>query len=163
MRYIWQKFPRCQNSTRGTSLSRLISGCICSCAVRTTFWNSEPSGTVWTDRSERGRTSQGRYVSRWTLRYALAGDRCALKDTRWQGWQNGPLKTPEGDGHCKTWCWPLHFGGGGWDPHWPEPSGVRSFFQPPPRNTNGPQICFTLWRLRLSTLPKSPFFGGEAR
>ncbi len=51
-RYIWQKFPRCQNSTRGTSLSRLVSGFICSCAVRTTFWNGEPTGSVWTDRSE---------------------------------------------------------------------------------------------------------------
>ncbi len=32
-------------------------------------------------------------------------------------------------------------------PHWPEPSGVRSFlfyFLLPPRNNNGPQIRFTL-------------------
>ncbi len=49
----------------------------------------------------RGRASQVHYVSGWTLRYALAGDRCALKHTRWQGWQNGPLKTPKVDGHRK--------------------------------------------------------------
>ncbi len=51
MRYFWQ-FPRCQNSTRGTSLSRLVSGFISSCAVRTTSWNGEPAGSVWTDCSE---------------------------------------------------------------------------------------------------------------
>ncbi len=33
----------------------------------------------------RRRASQGHYVSGWTLRYALAGDRCTLKHTRWQG------------------------------------------------------------------------------
>ncbi len=51
-RYIWQRFPRCQISIRATSLSRLVSGFICSCAVGMTSWNGEPTGNVWTDRSE---------------------------------------------------------------------------------------------------------------
>ncbi len=37
---------------------------------------------------------------RWILRYALAGG-CSLKHTRWQGGQNGLLRTPKGDGHRK--------------------------------------------------------------
>ncbi len=48
-----------------------ISHALSSCAVRTTSWNGEPSGSVWTDRSA-GRASQGHNVSGWTLRYALA-------------------------------------------------------------------------------------------
>ncbi len=51
-RYIWLKIPGCQNSTWGTSLSRLVSGFICSCAVRATSWNGEPTGSIWTDHSE---------------------------------------------------------------------------------------------------------------
>ncbi len=58
---------------------------------------------------------------RWILRYALAGG-CSLKHTRWQGGQNGLLRTPKGDGHRKITT--LNYdrstsGGGG--PHWPHP------------------------------------------
>ncbi len=52
----WDIFGRsshaAKNYTRGTSLSRLVSGFICICVDRTTSWNGEPTGCVWTDRSE---------------------------------------------------------------------------------------------------------------
>ncbi len=145
-----RSFHAVKNSTMGTSLSRLVSGFVCICAVRTTSWSSEPAGSAcadrytqwdifgrschavknstrgtslsrlvsgflcicavrndilkrWTGRKrlswppryppQRGRASRCHYVSRWTLGYALAGDHCALKHTRWQGWQTGPLRT----------------------------------------------------------------------
>ncbi len=159
MRYIWQKFPRCQNSTRGTSLSRLVSGFICSCAVRTTFWNGKPTGSVWTDHSETllggGGHPKGHYVSGWTLRYALARDRCALRHTKWQGWQTGPWGHRRETGTVKwgvnrstsrgksSLAWAL-----GCQDHFPQPSRIN----------NGPQIRFTLWRLRFSVFTVFPVF-----
>ncbi len=108
----------------------------------------------------RGWASQGHYVSGWTLRYALAGDRCTLKYTRWQGWQNGPLRTPKGDKHRKMRCWPLHFRGEVLIGLSPRASGVlpRSLL----RNNNGPQIHFILRKLQLRMLPVSPFFRWES-
>ncbi len=90
-RCIWQTFPRCQNSSRGSSLSRLVSGFICSCAVRTTSWNGEPKGSVWTDRSET-LLGGARHPTATTFPVDLdICARCALKHTGWQGWQNGLL------------------------------------------------------------------------
>ncbi len=61
--------------------------------------------------------------------YALAGDCCDLKHTRWQGWQTSPLRISKGDGHCKMRCQPLYLEGG--TPQWPEPLGVRASFPQP--------------------------------
>ncbi len=47
-----RSFHAAKNYTRGTSLSRLVSGFICICVDRTTSWNGEPAGCVWIDRSE---------------------------------------------------------------------------------------------------------------
>ncbi len=50
----WQKFPCCQISTRGASLSRLVSGFICSCAVRTTSNRQDASGLTTLKPSSEG-------------------------------------------------------------------------------------------------------------
>ncbi len=94
-----------QTSPRIWSVARFVS--------KLTFW----TWAAWWSRSELEDliwdAPQGHYVSGWTLRYALAGDRRTLKHTRWRGWQNGLPRTPKGNGHSKMRCWLLHFGGGG--------------------------------------------------
>ncbi len=47
-----RSFYAAKNYTRGTSLSRLVSGLVCICALRTTSWSSEPAGGVCADYSE---------------------------------------------------------------------------------------------------------------
>ncbi len=97
---------------------------------------------------------KGHYVSGWTLRYALARDRCALRHTRWQGWQTSPWGHRRETGTVKwgvnrstrgksSLAWAL-----GCQDHFPQPSRIN----------NGPQIRFTLWRLRLSVFTVFPVF-----
>ncbi len=44
-----QKLSRCREREREMCV---VSGFICSCAVRTMSWNGEPTGSIWSDRSE---------------------------------------------------------------------------------------------------------------
>ncbi len=166
-RYIWQKFPCCQNSTRGTSLSRLVSGFICSCAVRTTFWNGEPTGSVWTDCSETLLGGGGHPKATtfpggpWDMR---SPETAASWSTR--GGRVGRTVPWRHRRETDTVKWGVdrftsEGGGGGLIGLSPRASSL--FSRRHLRNNNGPQIRFTLWRLRLSTLPVSPFLGGEAR
>ncbi len=132
-RYIWQKFPRCPDSTWGTSLSRLVSGLICSCAVRTMSWNGKPKGSVWTDRSEillgggrhpKDSTFPGgpwdMHLMETAAPWSTRGGRLGRKDP-WRDWREtdtvkwGVDRFTSGGG-----------GGGGGCPHFPEPSGIRT-------------------------------------
>ncbi len=137
-RYIWQKFPRCQNSTRGISLSRLVSGFICSCAVRTTFWNGEPTGSIWTDHSETllgggGHPKATTFLDGpWDMRsretaapWSTRGGRVG----RTVPWRHRRETDTVKWGVVRSTSW---WGGGGGSPHWPEPSGIKSFLPPPP-------------------------------
>ncbi len=75
----WEIFGRSFHAVKillevPASRDSLVSGFICSCAVRMTFWNGKPRGTVWTDRSETllggGGHPKGHYVSGgpWDMR-----------------------------------------------------------------------------------------------
>ncbi len=97
-----RSFHAVKNSTWGTSLSRLVSGFVCICAVRMTSWSSEPAGSVWADRSETLLRGSGHPES--TTFPGGPWDMRSLETAAPWSTRGEDLRTSKGDGHRKMRC-----------------------------------------------------------